>query len=83
MIAKGGEELSKRKYDRNGNQYYYRNSVLGASDSEKLAGLVEEGFNVKVNAYIEGRDFCNAVRRCLINDLVAGAMDENGKNKDK
>ncbi|KUP04026.1 hypothetical protein Q73_14470 [Bacillus coahuilensis m2-6] len=49
-----------------------RGDVLGAFD---------EDFKVKVNAFVDGEDFCRGVRRCLINDLVAGAMDDDNGRK--
>jgi hypothetical protein len=61
-------------------------NVGGASDNgcrrnrNNVAGAFDENFKVKVNAYIDGEDFCRGVRRCLINDLVAGAQDDNDNN---
>lgn len=49
--------------------------VLGTFDNIRIP--------VNVNAYVNSEDICRAVRRCLINDLVAGIEDEddNGKKK--
>lgn len=52
-------------------------------DLEDLAGIFDEDFKVKVQAFIDGEDFCDAVRRCLINDLVAGAMDQDDDKRRK
>ncbi|QPC48408.1 hypothetical protein G8O30_08035 [Mangrovibacillus cuniculi] len=46
--------------------------VAGARDNQR-------DFKVKVNAYIDGDDFCRAVNRCL-GDLVAGANDDDNHN---
>ncbi|MBM7602515.1 hypothetical protein JOC75_000485 [Metabacillus crassostreae] len=75
--------MIRREYDRNGNQTYYKRSVLDSDKVENLAGVFDEDFKVKVNAFIEGEVFCNAVRRCLLNDLIAGAMDEDDNNRQK
>ncbi|WP_223700550.1 hypothetical protein [Sutcliffiella deserti] len=54
-----------------------RNNVAGIDkDYDRVAGIFDENFRVPVHASIDGRDFCQAVRRCLINDLVAGAQDD-------
>lgn len=65
-----------------------RGDVAGVSDEKlrRLAGLFDEDFKVPVRASIDGEDFCNAVRRCLINDLVAGLVDDEddrGKHRKK
>ena len=70
-----------RKFDSTGNQYYFKNSVSDARDLKNLAGLFDEDFKIKIDAFIDGRDFCDAVRRCLLNDLIAGAMDEDDDKK--
>ena len=44
---------------------------------DSVAGAVDRNFKVPVRAFIDGEDFCRAVRRCLINDLVAGVRDDN------
>jgi hypothetical protein len=75
--------MGRREFDKNGNQNVFRNNVLGARDLEDLADAFDEDFKVKVNAFIDGEDFCDAVRRCLINDLIAGAMDERDDNRRK
>ncbi|KUP04832.1 hypothetical protein Q73_14465 [Bacillus coahuilensis m2-6] len=54
----------------------YRNN-----DNNDVLGAFDENFKVKVNAFIDGEDFCRGVRRCLINDLVAGAMDDDNGRK--
>ncbi|MCM3123141.1 MULTISPECIES: hypothetical protein [unclassified Mesobacillus] len=38
--------------------------------------------NSQVRATIDFEDLCLAVRRCIINDLVAGAQDENDRDRD-
>jgi hypothetical protein len=59
------------------------NGVAGASNNklERLADLFDEDFRVPVRASIDGEDFCNATRRCLINDLVKGLLDEDDRPK--
>lgn len=69
--------MARREYDKHGNQCYYRGSVQGTRDVKDVAGIFDEDFKVRVHAYIDGRDFCAAVRRCLIHDLVQGALDDN------
>jgi hypothetical protein len=47
---------------------------------DDVAGAFDDNFKVQVKAFIEGEEFCRAVRRCLINDLLNAAEDEdNGK----
>lgn len=75
--------MSRRDFDNNGNQSYYKCSVLDEKGLEDLAGIFDENFKVKVHAFIDGEDFCDAVRRCLINDLVAGAMDQDDDDRRK
>lgn len=47
---------------------------------DNVAGAFDTNFKVPVKAFIDGEDFCRAVRRCLINDLVAGAQDDQQNN---
>ncbi|WP_064091594.1 hypothetical protein [Rossellomorea aquimaris] len=58
-----------------------RNNVAGAFDRrnrrDDVAGASDRNFRVPVKAFIEGEDFCRAVRRCIADDLVAGARDDN------
>ncbi|RKL65376.1 hypothetical protein CR203_20720 [Salipaludibacillus neizhouensis] len=75
--------MIRREFDDNGNQSYFKDSESNARDLEDLAGVFEEEFKVRVNAFIDGKDFCNAVRRCLLKDLLAGAMDEKDDDKRK
>ncbi|MBY0095603.1 hypothetical protein [Mesobacillus maritimus] len=42
-----------------------------------------DNFRVPVKAYVNSEDICRAVRRCLINDLVAGIRDEDDDNRKK
>jgi hypothetical protein len=37
--------------------------------------------NNQVRATVDFDDLCRAVRRCIINDLVAGAQDENERGR--
>ncbi|WP_174733494.1 hypothetical protein [Mesobacillus harenae] len=46
--------------------------VAGAFDRRRD----DDDFKVKLEAFIDSEDFCEAVRRCLINDLVAAAEDD-------
>jgi hypothetical protein len=68
-----GAGRSRRKYD----------DVAGASRrhrrNDDVAGAFDDNFKVKVKAFIEGEEFCRAVRRCLINDLVAAAEDDDDR----
>ncbi|RSK27585.1 hypothetical protein EJF36_12245 [Bacillus sp. HMF5848] len=59
------------------------NDVAGISDKKlrRLADIFDEDFKVPVQATIDGDDFCDAVRRCLINDLVDGLLDEEDRPK--
>lgn len=53
------------------------------NDDDQVLGTFEN-IRIPVNAYVNSEDICRAVRRCLINDLVAGIQDEeddNGKKK--
>jgi hypothetical protein len=58
---------SDRRRDRNDD------AVLGTFDN----------FKIPVKAYVNSEDICRAVRRCLINDLVAGIRDENDDDNRK
>jgi hypothetical protein len=42
-----------------------------------------DNFRIPVEAYVNSEDICRAVRRCLINDLVAGIRDENDDDNRK
>ncbi|MBM7602514.1 hypothetical protein JOC75_000484 [Metabacillus crassostreae] len=66
-----------------GNYRRNNNNVAGVSDEklERLADIFDEDFKVPVRASIDGEDFCDAVRRCLINDLVNGLLDEEDRPK--
>ncbi|MEN8701495.1 hypothetical protein [Bacillus infantis] len=69
-----GAEDRRRRYD----------DVAGADRRRRkrddVAGAFDENFKVNVKAFIEGEEFCRAVRRCLINDLLNAAEDDdNGK----
>ncbi|MGJ9385722.1 hypothetical protein [Salipaludibacillus sp. CF4.18] len=57
--------------------------VAGISDKKlrRLADLLDDDFEVPVRATIDGEDLCDAVRRCLIKDLVEGLLDEEDKPK--
>ncbi|BCB04674.1 hypothetical protein [Bacillus sp. KH172YL63] len=58
--------------------YRNNNRVRGASDrcrNNDVAGVSDRDFRVPVKAYIEGEEFCRAVRRCMDND-VAGESDD-------
>lgn len=44
-------------------------------DNNDVAGIFNHGKN-KVRATIEFDDLCKAVRRCIVEDLVAGAQDD-------
>ncbi|ALC92230.1 hypothetical protein AM500_22485 [Bacillus sp. FJAT-18017] len=68
------DDRRKRKDDRHDNR---RNR-----SNEDVAGIFDENFRVRVNASIDGDDFCRAVRRCLIRDLVGGIRDDNDDNRD-
>ncbi|WP_071460561.1 hypothetical protein [Bacillus massilinigeriensis] len=49
---------------------------------EEVAGAFENNFKVRFHGHIDGEDFCRAVRRCLIRDLlVAGANDEEDRDE--
>lgn len=50
---------------------------------DDVLGAFDENFKVPVKAFIDGEDFCRAVRRCLINDLVAAAQDDDDDKKKK
>ncbi len=39
-------------------------------------------YNNQVRATVDFDDLCRAVRQCIINDLVAGAQDENDHDRD-
>ena len=66
---------------------YYNDEVEGLFDgyngNDNVAGAFDRGdfnddnFRFRVIAIVNRRDFCRAVRRCLRDDLVAGAQDEN------
>lgn len=43
---------------------------------DSVAGAFDRNFKVPVKAFIDGEDFCRAVRRCIVGDLVAGARDD-------
>lgn len=47
---------------------------------DSVAGAFDNNFKVPVRAFIDGEDFCRAVRRCLINDAVAGIQDNRQNN---
>lgn len=63
--------------------------VAGTSRDRKrsngdVQGAFDDNFRVPVrirNAYIDSDDFCRAVRRCLINDLVAAEQDDDDRKK--
>ncbi|MGD6842749.1 hypothetical protein ACQCVH_09545 [Bacillus infantis] len=64
--------------------YYGDDNVAGANRRRRkrddVAGAFDENFKVNVKAFIKGEEFCRAVRRCLINDLLNAAEDDdNGK----
>ncbi|KAB2332945.1 hypothetical protein [Bacillus mesophilum] len=48
-----------------------------------VAGAFDNNFKVRVNGTIDSDDLCRAVRRCLVNDLVAGAEDDNRNDHDR
>ena len=51
-------------------------------DNTNVAGAFNENFRVPFTGFINSRDFCRAVRRCLIRDLlVAGAQDQNNRRR--
>ncbi|WP_153123857.1 hypothetical protein [Peribacillus tepidiphilus] len=53
----------------------FRNdNVLGAFDDRDRRRREDFKFDAKVK--LDRDDFCRAVRRCLIDDLVAGARDD-------
>ncbi|RSK27584.1 hypothetical protein EJF36_12240 [Bacillus sp. HMF5848] len=80
-----------RRFDSYGNQTYFRRSESVDRSSknvadvsiENVANVFDEDFKVKVNAFIDGEVFCDAVRRCLLNDLIAGLLDEEDEDKHK
>ncbi|MCM3670368.1 hypothetical protein M3181_15395 [Mesobacillus maritimus] len=63
--------------------------VAGTSRGHKrstgdVQGTFDDNFRVPVrikNAFIDSDDFCRAVRRCLINDLVAAEQDDDDRKK--
>jgi hypothetical protein len=67
--------------------YPRRSNVAGARDRRRkdndVAGTFDEDFRVPVRAFIESDDFCRAVRRCLIRDLVAAERDDRDDDKHK
>ncbi|WP_066049162.1 hypothetical protein [Robertmurraya korlensis] len=58
----GAMDNRRRRDNRNGD-------VLGAFDEVDIP-------RVRVRGYVDEEDLCRAVRRCLLNDLVAGAQDD-------
>ncbi|WP_071460559.1 hypothetical protein [Bacillus massilinigeriensis] len=55
---------------------------MGRYRREEVGGVANNNFKVKFHGYIDGADFCRAVRRCVINDLlVAGAQDNENDNR--
>ncbi|WHX42427.1 hypothetical protein QNH36_09960 [Mesobacillus sp. AQ2] len=53
------------------------------SNNNDSAGVFYSNRNNKqVRATIDFEDLCRADRRCIINDLVAGAQDENDRDRD-
>ncbi|WP_053363001.1 hypothetical protein [Bacillus sp. FJAT-27251] len=67
--------------------YPKRSNVAGASHRRRkdndVAGIFDENFRVPVKAFIESDDFCRAVRRCLIRDLVAAERDDRDEDERK
>jgi hypothetical protein len=60
--------------------YPNRSNVAGARDRRRRD---DRDFRVPVKAFIKSEDFCRAVRRCLIDDLVAAARDDRDDDKRK
>ncbi|CEG25752.1 hypothetical protein [Bacillus sp. B-jedd] len=61
---------------------WQNNNVAGENENPNVAGVSNENFRVPFTGFIESREFCRAVRRCLIRDLlVAGAQEQNNNNK--
>lgn len=62
---------------------YQNNNVAGASNNRyncnNLAGASDANFRIPVYSYIDSRDFCRAVNRCVANQLLA-AEDENNRH---
>jgi len=72
--------------------YRYRNDsdVAGAFDDTRcrnrnrngdVAGAFDNNRRVRFTGYINEEDLCRAVRRCLLNDLVAGAEDDRDDDR--
>jgi hypothetical protein len=51
-------------------------------DDDAVLGTFDN-FKIPVQAFVNSEDICRAVRRCLINDLVAGIQDEDDDDKKK
>lgn len=51
-------------------------------DSDELPIFDNFEIPVRVEAVIDSEEICRAVRRCLINDLVAGVQAEDDDNND-
>ncbi len=49
-------------------------------DDDMVLGTFDD-FKIPVKAFVDSEDICRAVRRCLINDLVAGIQDEDDDDK--
>ncbi|WP_404332615.1 hypothetical protein [Mesobacillus maritimus] len=51
-------------------------------DDDDVLGTFDN-FKIPVKAFVDSEDICRAVRRCLINDLVAGIRDEDDDDRKK
>jgi hypothetical protein len=51
-------------------------------DDDMVLGTFDD-FKIPVKAFVDSEDICRAVRRCLINDLVAGIQDEDDDDRKK
>ncbi|WP_071460562.1 hypothetical protein [Bacillus massilinigeriensis] len=49
---------------------------------EEVAGVFDNNFKVRFHGHIDGEDFCRAVRRCLINDLLVAGANEEDRDED-
>ncbi|WP_043930448.1 hypothetical protein [Bacillus sp. EB01] len=79
----GAQDDRRKRRNRVGGAEDDRNGKRRNRSNEDVAGIFDENFRVRVNASIDGDDFCRAVRRCLIRDLVGGLRDDNDDNDNR